>query len=142
MPQVRIYETEDGRSPFAEWLASLRDKPLAKVASAIGRLQGGNPGDSKGVGGGVMERRIHHGPGLRVYYGRDGRNLVILLAGGTKKRQARDVADAKALWAEYRRRRDAGEALFPDDAPDGRDREADGPAPDDRDDQTPTRSPD
>ena len=59
----------------------------------------------KGVGEGVLEYRINWGPGYRVYFGRDGETLVILLSGGTKKRQLRDIEHAKALWADYRRRR-------------------------------------
>jgi putative addiction module killer protein len=59
----------------------------------------------KGVGEGVLEYRINFGPGYRVYFGRDGETLVILLTGGTKKRQQRDITMAIELWADYRRRR-------------------------------------
>ena len=72
---------------------------------AIARLGQGNLSNVKGVGEGVLEYRINFGPGYRVYFGRDGNELVILLTGGTKKRQQRDIAMAIELWADYRRRR-------------------------------------
>ena len=109
IPQVVAYRREDGRSPFGEWLSGLNDRALRKVQVAVLRMADGNFGDHKSVGDGVMERRIHFGPGVRVYYAKEGDTLVLLLTGGTKKRQSRDVAEAKTLWADYRRRRDAGE---------------------------------
>ena len=72
---------------------------------AIARLEQGNLSNVKGVGEGVLEYRINFGPGYRVYFGRDGETLVILLTGGTKKRQQRDIQTAIGLWADYRRRR-------------------------------------
>jgi putative addiction module killer protein len=75
------------------------------VAVALARLEQGNLSNAKGVGEGVPEYRIDWGPGYRIYFGRDGDTLVILLTGGTKKRQQRDIDTAKALWADYRRRR-------------------------------------
>ena len=65
----------------------------------------GNFGDIKPVGDGVFERRIDFGPGYRIYFGREGKALVILLVGGAKKRQQRDIDRAKAYWGEYRRRK-------------------------------------
>ena len=76
----------------------------AKVAVALTRMASGNFGDHKSVGDGVSECRIDFGPGYRVYFGRDGAEIVILLAGGTKKRQAYDIADAKARWLDYKGR--------------------------------------
>jgi putative addiction module killer protein len=72
---------------------------------ALARLERGNLSNAKGVGEGVLEYRIDWGPGYRVYFGRDGDTLVILLTGGTKKRQARDIEAAKTHWADYKRRR-------------------------------------
>ena len=72
---------------------------------AIARLEQGNLSNVKGVGEGVLEYRINFGPGYRVYFGRDGETLVILLTGGTKKRQQRDIQTAIGLWTDYRRRR-------------------------------------
>ena len=105
MPEIREYETDDGRSPFAEWFESVEPKAAAKVTAAIVRLEAGNPGDVKPVGKGVSERRVDFGPGYRVYLGRDGEALVVLLVGGTKKRQQRDIEIAKEYWADYKRRK-------------------------------------
>jgi putative addiction module killer protein len=75
----------------------------AKVASAIARMEQGNLSNTKGVGGGVLEYRIDFGPGYRVYFGRDGETLVILLTGGTKRRQQRDIEAAIDYWRKYKR---------------------------------------
>ncbi len=72
-------------------------------AAALVRMSQGNLSNMKGVGGGVFEQRIDFGPGYRVYFGRDGETLIVLLGGGTKQRQQRDIAAAQALWADYRR---------------------------------------
>lgn len=77
----------------------------AKVSVALARVEQGNLSNVKGVGEGVLEYRIDWGPGCRVYFGRGGDVLVILLTGGTKRRQQRDIETAKALWVDYRRRR-------------------------------------
>ncbi|WP_341534755.1 type II toxin-antitoxin system RelE/ParE family toxin [Candidatus Thiosymbion oneisti] len=71
-------------------------------------IETGNPGDVEPVGEGVAERRINYGPGYRVYFGQDGRQLVILLVGGTKKRQQRDIVQAKAYWRNYKKRKEGG----------------------------------
>ncbi len=75
------------------------------MAVALVRLEGGNLSNVKTVGEGVLEYRIDWGPGYRVYFGRDGETLVILLTGGTKKRQQRDIERAKEMWMDYKRRR-------------------------------------
>jgi putative addiction module killer protein len=103
--ELRYYLSPDGQSPFERWFASLEATARAKVTVAIARLEQGNTSNVKGVGEGVLEYRIDWGPGYRVYVGRDGTTLVILLTGGTKKRQARDIETAIALWADYKRRR-------------------------------------
>ena len=72
---------------------------------AVTRIEQGNLSNVKGVGQGVLEYRLDFGPGYRVCFGRDGEVLVILLAGGTKKRQQRDIETAKARWADYKRRK-------------------------------------
>jgi putative addiction module killer protein len=108
MVEVVQYETEDGRCPFAEWFADLDARAAAKVTTAIARIEAGNPGDVKPVGEGVSERRIDFGPGYRLYFGQDGRRLVILLVGGTKKRQQQDIAEAKAYWSAYKQRKKGG----------------------------------
>lgn len=105
MLDLRYYLTPDGRSPFEKWFSSLDPAAAAKVTVAIARLEQGNLSNVKGVGEGVLEYRINFGPGYRVYFGRDGDVLVILLTGGTKTRQQRDIAMAIELWADYRRRK-------------------------------------
>jgi putative addiction module killer protein len=100
--ETKIFRAADGRAPFRDWLLGLDPFLAEKVVRTVSRMENGNFGDSKPVGGGVWERRIHVGPGLRVYYGRDGQKLVILLAGGSKKRQQADIHLARKLWNEYR----------------------------------------
>ncbi|MBW1768322.1 MAG: type II toxin-antitoxin system RelE/ParE family toxin [Deltaproteobacteria bacterium] len=83
---------------FAKWLDGLRDiRARARVLVRIERLAAGNPGDVKGVGEGVSELRIDYGPGYRVYYKKQGRKVVILLAGGDKRTQAKDIKTALSL---------------------------------------------
>lgn len=102
---IREYETEDGRSPFAEWFDDLDATAAAKVTTALTRLGQGNTSNVKGVGSGVFEVKIDFGPGYRVYFGKDGLELVILLGGGTKKRQQRDIGNAHDYWQDYKDRK-------------------------------------
>lgn len=95
----------NGRSPYGRWFAALDARAAAKVSVALTRLALGNDSHTKSVGGGVSELKIDCGPGYRVYYGKDGERLVILLGGGTKKRQSEDIDAAKAHWNDYRQRR-------------------------------------
>jgi putative addiction module killer protein len=103
-----FYIAADGASPFEKWFSGLDAAAAAKVTVAISRLAQGNLSNVKTVGEGVLEHRIDWGPGYRVYFGRDGMTLVILLTGGTKQRQQRDIETAKALWVDYKRRRTKG----------------------------------
>jgi putative addiction module killer protein len=102
---VKEYVGRNGKSPFGEWLNGLDDPAAARVLTALTRIGQGNFSSVKGVGDGVFESRISFGPGLRVYFGKDGAAMVILLGGGTKKRQARDIADAQARWQDYKQRK-------------------------------------
>jgi putative addiction module killer protein len=104
---VRIveYVDERGRSEYARWFDSLNAAAAAKVAAALYQLAAGNVSNVKTVGSGVLERRIDFGPGYRVYFGRDGNALVILLGGSSKQRQSQAIAAAQERWAEYRRRK-------------------------------------
>ena len=102
MPELRYYLSADGRSPFARWLEDLDAAAGAKVVRALARMEQGNLSNVKSVGEGVLEYRIDFGPGYRVYFGRDGEVLVILLTGGTKKRQQRDIDAAHAYWQDYK----------------------------------------
>ncbi len=102
MNELIEYVRDNGRCPFAEWFKSLDDQSAAKVTTALDRMKAGNFGDYKSVGSGVIERRIHHGPGYRIYFGRDGDKLVVLVGGGTKSRQSSDIKTAQETWAEYK----------------------------------------
>jgi putative addiction module killer protein len=102
---VREYVDTAGRSPFTQWLRALNVHAAAKVATALERIADGNLSSAKAVGHGVLEYKIDFGPGYRIYFGRDGGRLVILLAGGAKKRQREDIRQAKANWEDYRNRK-------------------------------------
>jgi putative addiction module killer protein len=99
------YLDEDGRSPFARWFARLDARAAAKVVAALARIEQGNLSNLKAVGAGIHEFRIDWGPGYRIYLGRDGDVLVILLGGGTKRRQQKDIEAARASWSDYKRRK-------------------------------------
>jgi putative addiction module killer protein len=107
MPTVRVLEYLDsqGRSPYARWFNGLNGDAAAKVASAIYRLADGNFSNVKGVGAGVFERKLDFGPGYRIYFGKDGDTVVILLGGSSKQRQQDAIEAAKERWVDYRRRR-------------------------------------
>jgi putative addiction module killer protein len=102
---VREYIDAAGRSPFTKWLRALSVHAAAKVATALERIADGNLSNVKAAGDGVLEHKIDFGPGYRIYFGRDGDRLIILLAGGTKKRQQEDIRQAKANWRDYRNRK-------------------------------------
>ena len=104
MVTVLEYLDREGSSPFAAWFGGLDATAAAKVTTSVRRIELGNLSNVKGVGSGVFEYRIDFGPGYRVYFGRDGDTVVILLAGGTKKHQARHVGRAHARWAVYKAR--------------------------------------
>jgi len=104
--EIAEYVTVDGRVPFRRWLLRLRDKgAVARIDARLGRVRVGNFGDCKLVGEGVSELRAPHGPGYRVYFGRDGNTLVVLLCTGAKGTQARDLKKARDYWADYQRRK-------------------------------------
>ncbi len=107
MTELRFYLSGDGSAPFETWFCDLEASAAAKVTVALSRLERGAISNVKPVGEGVSEYRIDWGPGYRVYFGKDGAALVILLTGGTKQRQQRDIDQAKALWADYRQRKAA-----------------------------------
>jgi putative addiction module killer protein len=88
---------------FSDWMARLRDhRARAKIAARIDRMALGNPGDVQPVGQGVSEPRIHYGPGYRVYFAKRGKILVVLLCGGDKSTQAKDIKAAKILAADLK----------------------------------------
>lgn len=105
MIELLRYQREDGREPFSEWLNALRDKVAqTRIRIRLRQVQSGNFGDSEPVGEGVIELRIHVGAGCRVYCGRHGKSVVLLLCGGDKCSQAGDIKRAKELWTEWKRR--------------------------------------
>jgi putative addiction module killer protein len=103
--ELRTYRTESGQSPFEDWFAGLDPIAQGRVSVALTRMEQGNLSNAKSVGGGVLEYRIDFGPGYRLYFGRDGQVLIIMLAGGDKRRQQRDIHAAIAYWENYRRRK-------------------------------------
>ena len=103
MLEVRYYVAASGKSPFAEWFAELDTLASAKIVRALARIEQGNLSNVKSVGEGVLEYRIDFGHGYRIYFGRDGETIVVLLTGGTKKRQQRDIHSAHAYWQDYKR---------------------------------------
>ena len=103
--RIRVYETKDGKRPFDNWLRRLRDsRARQKVRARIARVRLGNFGDYRSVGAGVSEIRIDYGPAYRVYFGRDGDEVVILLIGGDKRTQDADIETAKKYWDDYKSR--------------------------------------
>lgn len=103
--EVLHFEDERGHSPFEAWFDDLDPNAAAKVTTALTRLSLGNTSNVKGVGKGVSELTIDFGPGYRVYFGQDGAEIIILLTGGIKKRQQRDINAAQAMWKQYKARK-------------------------------------
>ena len=95
----------DGKSPFAVWFNSLDAAPAARVDRYVRRMENGNFGDSKSIGEGVRELRIDFGPGYRVYYGIDKGRIILLLGGGTKRNQTKDIYNAINRWIAYKKRK-------------------------------------
>lgn len=105
MKKIAIYETQEGMRPFNKWLDSLRDRvTVARINARLTRVGMGHFGDTKPVGGGVMELKLSFAGGLRIYYGLDANTLVILLMGGDKSTQRQDIRLAHNYWSDYLRR--------------------------------------
>lgn len=102
MYELRQYADAHGRNPFASWFETLDGVTAVRIERALLRLANGNVSNAKAVGAGVTELKMDFGPGYRVYFGRDGRTVILLLGGGTKKRQNRDIAAAQERWIEYK----------------------------------------
>jgi putative addiction module killer protein len=102
------YLDEHGESPFRKWFLQLNAEAAAKVTTAMKRIELGNFSSVSSVGRGVFEYKIDYGPGYRVYFAQDGIDLVILLEGGTKKRQNEDIGMAQQRWAIYKVRKKTG----------------------------------
>jgi putative addiction module killer protein len=96
---LRYYLDDNGEAPFIKWLTSLRDRNAhARISARLNRIKLGGFGDVKALGDGVYELRIDYGPGYRVYYAMDGATIVLLLIGGDKDTQKRDIKLAKSYW--------------------------------------------
>lgn len=106
MIEVTNYLDEQGGNPFDDWFHEIEFRAATKVTTALTRMSQGNFSNAKGVGEGVFEYRINYGPGYRLYFGKEGEKVVILLAGGTKKKQQRDIEIAHERWADYKRRKE------------------------------------
>ncbi|MSQ52649.1 MAG: type II toxin-antitoxin system RelE/ParE family toxin [Betaproteobacteria bacterium] len=107
MMEVLRYQTKDRKVPITEWLESLKDKKVqAKIRVRLRRLEADNFGDCSSVGEGVLELREHIGEGFRVYFGRHGKTVVILLCGGSKKSQDTDIKTTKECWSDWKRRQE------------------------------------
>ena len=103
--ELEEYTTDDGRTPFSDWLRKVRDRDArVRVRVRLDRLSLGSFGNCKSLGSGLHELRIDHGPGYRVYFGRIGDRIVLLLCGGSKKTQTRDIDVAQSFWQDYMRR--------------------------------------
>ena len=104
--EVEYYKTPEGKEPFGEWIAELDAETRARIDARLKRVEGGNLGDWGPIdgSGGVDELRFKFGPGYRIYFGRKGNVIVILLCGGDKSTQKKDTLKAKGLWADYKSR--------------------------------------
>jgi putative addiction module killer protein len=105
MIEIREYLDPEGNSPFARWFRGLNAQAAAKVTTHLVRIEQGNLSNTKGVGAGGYECRIDFGPGYRVYFGKDGDTLVLLIGGGTSKHQQKDIAAAHEYWKDYKERK-------------------------------------
>jgi len=97
---IKLLELSDGSLPFTEWVNTLDKATKARVVRRVGRLRLGHFGDWKSVGEEVFELRLDLGPGYRVYYAQHGQEIIVLLGGGDKKTQHKDIKEAQRLWKE------------------------------------------
>ena len=102
---IREYLDSGGNSPFREWRSKLDPEARVKVTTALYRVGLANFSNVRGVGAGVFECKINFGPGYRVYFGKEGDQIVILLGGGTKQRQQSDISRALGRWEDYKQRK-------------------------------------
>ena len=101
--EMRVYQTLNGREPFNEWLDSIRDtRTQERIRARLTQLEYGNFGDSESIGGGVFELRLQFGAGYRIYFGQISNTIVLLLCGGDKSSQTRDIERAKTYWLAYK----------------------------------------
>lgn len=110
--EIREYLDDNDRSPFADWLENLRDtRGQARILARLDRVEEGLFGDHKNLGQGIWELRFSFGPGYRIYYGLDGRTVVLLLCGGDKSSQKSDIKLARQYWQRYCRLKERDQEL-------------------------------
>lgn len=100
--EIIYYMGHGGHVPFRRWFDRLENSATVKIYSALARMEAGNFSDSKRLKGGINERRIHSGPGYRIYYGVHSNRCIVLLCGGVKKTQIRDIRKARRMWYEFK----------------------------------------
>ena len=102
---IKTYKTETGKRPFREWLNNLRDiQAKATIETRLDRVIDGNFGQCEPVGNGVFELKVNFGPGYRVYFGKVGHQIILLLCAGSKRTQDKDIKLAKIFFEDYKRR--------------------------------------
>ncbi len=107
--ELEYYVTINGKKPFKKWLDGLKDvSARAKIRVRLDRVRLGNIGDARSVGGGVNELKVNYGPGYRIYFSRKGDRIVLLLLGGVKATQEKDIIKAKEFYIEHKRRKTDG----------------------------------
>jgi putative addiction module killer protein len=100
--EIRVYQRRLSQAPFFKWLHAQKDKrTVAIIQARLNRIRLGNFGDCKPVGSGVEELRIDYGPGFRIYFGRSGGRIVVLLCAGNKSTQSKDIETAQEFWSDY-----------------------------------------
>ena len=100
---INEFISDTALNPFEKWFDKLNARAAAKVATALYRMENGNFSNVKNLKGGVFEYKIDFGPGYRIYFGQEGDRLIILLGGGTKKQQSKDIKMAKGYWQQYKK---------------------------------------
>ena len=103
--KIEEYQDSNNKLAFKEWFESLDTQTALMVNTVLTRMKHGNHLHIKAVGNGVYERIIDSGPGYRIYFGKEGLDIIILLCGGSKRRQQKDINKAKFLWKEYKERK-------------------------------------
>jgi putative addiction module killer protein len=110
--RIDEYQTVEGKCPFKIWFDNLDTQTARIINRVLARIEDGNTSNIKGVGDGVFERVIDHGPGYRIYFGKEGAELIVLLGGGSKKWQPKDIKQAKLLWKEYKHNKKPKEKIW------------------------------
>jgi putative addiction module killer protein len=104
--ELEYYISETGKIPFKEWLERLRDvSARAKIRIRLDRMRLGNLGSNRAVGEGVRELKVDYGPGYRIYFAQEGSHIILLLLGGDKSNQGKDIEVAKEYWNNHKRRK-------------------------------------